>query len=619
MANIFSLLHSSILQSKSQVLQPLAQLHTMGKVSGLLSFTALLSACQTLPTTPHLPKSERLTQQLHTIDPITPNYRLIEVISEDNSRHPNLSGYFPIITGADAFATRSILTTLASTTIDVQYYIWHDDEAGQLMLKDLYDAANRGVKVRLLLDDLNTNKHLDQQLLAFAQHPNVAVRLMNPKSQRKLPALNYVTSLPRFQRRMHNKSMTFDQQISIIGGRNIGDEYLRSDKATQFADLDVMLVGKVVGAVDDSFEQYWAHSMAYDIETLVQPNKPAKSFLQTLDKIAGNNKNPQLASSASIYKKAIEDSTIDTDILTHQVPFRWTHIEFMSDDADKLRNKATPESYLVYKMREAMGEPQEQFTLISSYFVPNKQGVKELIALANKGVKIKILTNSFSATDVGIVHSGYSEIRKPLLQAGIELYELKTSAKISYETLNNNPNSKTNKRRLLTSFSSYITEEYNETKLGKKFPKRSSNKQPKTTRGTLFHTNQAEKRPSLTRANITTSLHTKTFAVDNDKVFIGSYNIDPRSANLNTELGVVIYDRQLANQLHTSIGESLLSQAYQVTLSPTGKLQWRTLTDTAASPAITPTIIQTQNEPKMSLVNQIWIRAFSFLPIKWLL
>lgn len=582
-----------------------------------ISFIAMLNltACQSLPSQPHLAKSELLLQSaLPVPSDISTTPNLITAISHDNAQHPNQSGYFPLITGADAFATRSILTNLATKSIDVQYYIWHDDEAGQLMLKDLYNAANRGVKVRLLLDDLNTNPQLDQQLLAFAQHPNVAVRLMNPKKYRQFTPLNYVTALPRFGRRMHNKSMTFDNQISIVGGRNIGDEYLRSDKATQFADLDVMLVGQVVSTIDTSFEQYWQNGLAYDIETLVTANKEASQpFLQTLNKI---NTNPhQLTNSANIYEKAIADSTINTDILSHRVPFRWTTIEFLSDDPTKLSKKAAPNSYLIYKMREKMGEPKQQFTLISSYFVPNQQGTAELVALAKKGVKVKILTNSFSATDVGIVHSGYINSRKALLKAGIELYELKTSANINYANFPKTINPS-------QPFHNRIAGKFAQTNLGKKFPKRLSNKQPKAQKSGKIRQN-VERRPSLKRANIITSLHTKAFAVDNDKVFIGSYNTDPRSANINTELGVIIHDSQLASQLHNAIGQNLLSQAYQVTLDTSDKLQWQTYPDDAPHlPAkqnfISP-IITTAQEPKMSLVNRIWVRVFSFLPIKWLL
>ena len=147
---------------------------------------------------------------------------------------------------------------MATRNIDAQYYIWHDDQAGQLLLKDLWEAAERGVIVRLLIDDFNSSAALDQQLLRFSSHPNTAVRIVNPLMHRKFQALNFVTGLPRINRRMHNKSMTFDKQITIIGGRNIGNEYLSNDQNSQFADLDVLLIGKVVADIDNSFGSYWS-------------------------------------------------------------------------------------------------------------------------------------------------------------------------------------------------------------------------------------------------------------------------------------------------------------------------------------------------------------------------
>lgn len=514
----------------------------------------LLTACQQLPTTPHLIKSQLLTQQIQ--QSIQNNSTLVNSISKKSIPSSNISGYYPIITGSDAFASRSTLTHLAKKYIDVQYYIWQDDEAGQLMLKDLYNAANRGVKVRLLLDDLNTNPILDQQLLAFSQHQNIAVRLINPKLYRTFLPINFATSLPRVHRRMHNKSMTFDKQISIIGGRNVGDEYLRSDTKNQFADLDVMLIGNVVKDINRSFDSYWNSELSFDIETLVKPteNKVQQPFIYTLNKISPTLIDSPLISSASIYKKSMEHSHIDTDILTKNINFRWAKILFVADDVKKLQKKDYSKYNLVNQLRNIFGKPQKEFTIISSYFVPTKNGVKDLAKLAHDGVKIKILTNSFDATDVATVHAGYSETRSALLQAGIELYELKSTAYLPLKRKNH-----------------------------------------------------------IMRSHSATSLHTKTFAVDNRAVFIGSYNIDPRSANINTELGVVIFDSTLAKHLHSSVGPSLLPQAYQVLLTSSNSLAWQTI---EGEP---PLLHTNQNEPNMSLVNQIWIKLFSILPIDWLL
>ncbi|WP_131667486.1 phospholipase D family protein [Psychrobacter pygoscelis] len=555
-------------------------------------FIMPLAGCQHLPTVAHLPASQALNERIAAIYQSKPpldnnqtadnglavqierqlktenglatkptaapamsealaNYDLAASISEQNEIHPDLSGYHPLVTGANAFAARSILTGMAKKHIDVQYYIWHNDQAGQLLLKDLWEAAERGVMVRLLLDDFNNSAKFDQHLIRFASHPNIAVRIINPLMHRKFQTLNYITGLPRINRRMHNKSMTFDRQITIIGGRNIGNEYLSNDQNSQFADLDVLLIGRVVDDISNSFNSYWSSNLAYDIETLVSPSTN-KDFLTSLDKINGDE-NSEPRSSLSLYKAAIEDSSIDTDLINKHVPFRWTDMHFLSDDVGKLSNTAAPSTHLVHQLRTLLGTPNDKLTIISSYFVPTKDGVAALVKLANKGVKIRILTNSFHATDVTAVHSGYSQWRPVLLKAGIKIYELKATA----------------------------SEEDRENKLWR------------------------------ARSQSSTSLHAKTFAVDDHQVFIGSYNVDPRSANINTEMGVVINDSELASQLHKALDDSLLTQAYEVLLTDQGKLQWKTIENSK--------VVVYDSEPKLEWSDHIWLSIMSWLPIDWLL
>ncbi len=533
-----------------------------------------LSACQTLPKQPHLPESQNLSARVNAlyqqdslladkqsvktdnqVSAHTPvNYTdLVAAISEQNDIHPDLSGYHPIVTGANAFASRSILTGMATRNIDAQYYIWHDDQAGQLLLKDLWEAAERGVIVRLLLDDFNNNAQFDQHLLRFASHPNIAVRIINPLMHRKFQTLNFVTGLPRINRRMHNKSMTFDRQITIIGGRNIGNEYLSNDKSSQFADLDVLLIGKVVADIDNSFSSYWSAPISFDIETLVTLEDDGNpEFLASLDKLNADEKNSE-RSSLSVYKSAIEDSSIDTDLLNKRVPFRWTDMQFLSDDVGKLTKTAPVQSNLVHQLRTLLGRPSKKLTIISSYFVPTKDGVDTLVKLAESGIDIKILTNSFDATDVTAVHSGYSQWRPKMLRAGIKIYELKSTA----------------------------SEEKRENKLWK------------------------------ARSQSSTSLHAKTFAVDDHQVFIGSYNVDPRSANINTEMGVIINDDELARQLHQALGDNLLNQAYEVKLIDDKQLQWQTIENGKK--------VIYESEPRVDFTDHIWLTVMSWLPIDWLL
>ncbi|SNT70209.1 phospholipase D family protein [Psychrobacter sp. LV10R520-6] len=534
-----------------------------------------LSGCQNLPKQPHLPESQNLSARVNALyqqnstlksehsdnennqdnpnGSAIDNTDLVSAISEQNNIHPDLSGYHPIVTGANAFAARSILTEMATRNIDVQYYIWHDDQVGHLLLKDLWKAAERGVIVRLLLDDFNSNAKLDQQLLRFASHPNIAVRIVNPLMHRKFQMLNFVTGLPRINRRMHNKSMIFDKQITIIGGRNIGNEYLSNDQNSQFADLDVLLIGKVVADIDNSFTSYWSAPIAFDIETLVTLDKGATSdFLAGLDKLDEDEKNNS-RSSLAVYKTAIADSSIDTDLVNKRVPFRWTDMQFLSDDVGKLTKSVPANTNLVHQLRTLLGSPSKKLTIISSYFVPTKYGVSTLVQLADSGVDIKILTNSFDATDVTAVHSGYSQWRPALLRAGIKIYELKSTA--------------------------------SEEKRGNKLWK--------------------------ARNQSSTSLHTKTFAIDDHQVFIGSYNVDPRSANINTEMGVIINDDELARQLHQALSDNLLSQAYEVKLMDNDQLQWHTVENEEK--------VIYNSEPRVGMSDHIWLTIMSWLPIDWLL
>ena len=566
-----------------------------------LGLTLSLSGCQTLPKQPHLPESQALSarvdalyqqndsqqdanqqadsqqtdnQQTATledssnqdsanknssqdnnanINPQSNSTDLVAAISEQNEIHPDLSGYHPIVTGANAFASRSILTNMATRNIDAQYYIWHNDQAGQLMLKDLWDAAERGVIVRLLLDDFNNSAKFDQHLLRFASHPNIAVRIINPLMYRKFQTLNFVTGLPRINRRMHNKSMIFDKQITIIGGRNIGDEYLSNDKNSQFADLDVLLIGKVVADIDNSFASYWSAPISFDIQTLATLDKDETTdFLEGLDKLKSDEKNDS-RSSLEVYKTAIEDSSIDTDLINKRVPFRWTNMQFLSDDVGKLTKTVPADTNLVHQLRTLLGSPSKRLTIISSYFVPTKDGVNTLVALAESGIEINILTNSFDATDVTAVHSGYSQWRPNLLRAGVKIYELKSTA----------------------------SEEKRENKLWK------------------------------ARSQSSTSLHAKAFAVDDYQVFIGSYNVDPRSANINTEMGVIINDDELAKQLHDALSDDLLTQAYEVKLLENGNLQWHTIEGGKK--------VVYDSEPLVDISDHVWLTIMSWLPIDWLL
>ncbi|WP_432480579.1 phospholipase D-like domain-containing protein [Moraxella sp. ZY200743] len=509
----------------------------------LLTLSVSMTACQTLPSNAHLNKSTQLTQKAHSRQPTflantdsghsTPHSTFKHLINYQQNNPP--SGYYPIATGADALDARSSLTKMARSTIDIQYYIWHNDKAGRKMIKELWQAAECGVVVRLLLDDFNSSPTLDELLLAFDQHPNVAVRLSNPFAHRRFKAIDFLTNPTRINRRMHNKSMTFDNELSIIGGRNIGNEYLNHHKNNNFADLDVLLAGSVVKDINQSFEQYWSSPLSYDIRTLVKPS-PKKLFDLIEDDMT-------------------DDTNSRTNPFTQTIAFRWADIEFLVDDVGKLDKSASLDEHLVSLLQHKLGHPNKRISIISSYFVPTKDGVLTLRRLARSGVKINILTNSFDASDVGVVHAGYGHWRHDLLAAGINLYEIKSTA---------------------------------------------------------INTKQNDNKFWRTKQITTTSLHAKAFAIDDEQVFIGSYNIDPRSANINTELGVLIYDERLAMQLHNALqNQKILNQAYKVVLTKQNTLEWHTLEDGKYT-------VYT-NEPNMSLKDRAGVALMAIMPIDWLL
>lgn len=512
--------------------------HLMGLRWLILVAVFLLGGCQILPTSPHLADSIALSQKSQTLA-ITSTDPLFIQLNDTAKQHPTLSGYRLVASGADALLLRHELTDLAKHTIDIQYYIWHDDESGKAMLKKLWQAANRGVVVRLLIDDFNSTPALDQILLNFDAHPNIAVRLANPMAHRRFKRLNFIT-LPRHANtRMHNKSMTFDRQISIIGGRNIGDEYLNSHPKNNFADLDVLLTGQTVADIHNSFEQYWQSVSAFDIKTLASPNTHT-SFKWT-------------SQDTDRYNKGIFDHTPTLNPKKGRLPLRWQAVKFFADDPSKLAKQAQNQALMVEQLRKYIETPKHHLSIISSYFVPTKQGVQILADLVKQGVKVSILTNAYSATDVHSVHSGYGHWRKQMLLAGIQLYESKPNA------INTTPPT------------------------------------PPTTM----------------------SLHAKAFAVDSHQVFIGSYNIDPRSANTNSELGVVIDDTALATHFHHALNNldtpnpTLLYQAYKVELNNKGQLQWRTLENGQE--------IIYRKEPNMTWLQKSNVALLSILPIDGLL
>ncbi|MFA5496052.1 MAG: phospholipase D family protein [Porticoccaceae bacterium] len=458
--------------------------------------------------------------------------------------HPGKSGIASLSDPFDAFAARILLTRAAERTLDIQSYIWHGDTTGTLMLKAVLAAAERGVRVRLLLDDNGTNG-LDAELAVLDQHANIEVRLFNPFVIRSPKPIGYITDFSRANRRMHNKSFTADNQATIIGGRNIGDEYFGATKDMLFADLDVLGVGPVVADVSGDFDRYWSSASAYPVSAvlpLVEPGEAARL----------NATITEADPAAASYLLAVRQSAFIRDLLAGQLALEWADVTMVSDDPAKGLGKIGKPGLLMHQLGVIIGAPQATVELVSPYFVPTATGVEFFTRMAREGVRIQIFTNSLEATDVAAVHAGYAKRRKALLEAGIRLYEMR---RVSPKG------------------------------------KRNESAGPFGSSGS--------------------SLHAKTFAVDQARIFVGSFNFDPRSARLNTELGFVIESPALARDIEAVFEGQILEDAYEVRLDEKGKLYWLERHGDRQQ--------RHDSEPGVGFWKRVGVSFLSILPIEWML
>jgi putative cardiolipin synthase len=480
----------------------------------------------------------------------TPSTRLSACVAPLVAAHPEQSGVLALAEGRDAFAARALLADAAERSIDARYYMWHDDISGTLLREALCRAADRGVKVRLLLDDLNT-KGQDAALAALASHVNIEVRLFNPFRMRRWRWLGYLTDFARLNRRMHNKSFTVDSQATIVGGRNVGDEYFGVGRGLAFADLDLLAIGPVVCDVANDFDRYWNHASSVAADRVL-PRVEAGAIADARAAAARLARSPD----AVDYTQALTASPFVARLLAHELEFEWAATQMLSDDPEKVRGRARRRELLSTKLEQIVGPAQRELHVVSAYFVPGKLGVKLLAGAARRGVSITVLTNSLEATDVAAVHAGYAKRRKPLLRAGVELFELKREF------------------------------------APPRAPGRSG------------------RRRSI-KGSSRASLHAKVVSIDGERAFVGSFNFDPRSARLNTEMGFVIESAKLASAVAEACTESLAERAYALELDDRRRLRWIERTDDRE--------IVHASEPGTSAWLRLAVWALSMLPIEWLL
>lgn len=539
-------LNTDLARDKKQFNNKLTNKHF--HIAVLLSSATLLgmSGCSTLPK-----QYPQTPEYVYDID--THQTSLAQIIDPLKAQHPELTGYHVLYDPLKAFAARIQLIDRAEKTLDLQYYIWDNDKIGALALYKIIQAADRGVKVRLLIDD-NNAKSMEAIYLALDQHANIQVRLFNPYRFRQLRPIDMVLDLKRINRRMHNKTFTADHQVSLIGGRNMSDHYYNLSDSYQFSDVDVMLVGQAVEDIGDSFDQYWNDSYAYPVLQIVSPTQNTLRYESLKEQLINNYQQ------ASV-QNYLDISTRSDDFnlwLEHHEDWEWVKAEVVKDSPDKIRAKAKKEQQLNFQLQNRLSVPDHDVDLISAYFVPEKSGTEKIGQLSQDGVHVRILTNSFKANDVSLVHAYYAKYRIDLLKSGVELYEFLPALSDEQLTQTTKDLSKQAKINL----------------------------------------------KGLSRS----SLHAKLMSVDNKQVFIGSFNFDPRSAYLNTEIGVVLDSPPLANLVHQTIDQHINRYAYKLVLDENGKINWQLQTSEA-------TLVYTK-EPKMKWWQKAGLKIISWLPLE---
>jgi len=334
------------------------------------------------------------------------------------SGHPDHSGFHLLASGLDAFVARAVLAHYAESSIDAQYYLFHGDLVGRLFIDLLLKAADRGVRVRLLVDDMAISSG-DIGAAALNAHPNFEVRIFNPFGRNVTRLSQYVTRFGSVTRRMHNKSFTVDNQATIVGGRNIGNEYFDADPELAFADLDFIAIGPVVDEVSNAFDLYWNAEVTYPVSTLVvEPPSDAEiaEKRQALDDFVAEQKDSE-------YLQALQNSRLANLLRDGTYEYEWGGAHIIYDDPAKVTSsRDQTELHLSTQLKTHTQSISKELIIFSPYFVPGVEGAANLRALAESGVRVRILTNSLASTDVSAVHAGYAKYRKTLLQGGGSRY-----------------------------------------------------------------------------------------------------------------------------------------------------------------------------------------------------
>jgi putative cardiolipin synthase len=466
---------------------------------------SILAGCASLPQHVKKHPSEALEDPQDTA--------LGRIVAESEAgKARSLSGIRLLSSGEEALDSLVALADHAERTLDIQYYIIRQDESARALLQHVRDAADRGVRVRVLVDDLNTSGE-DRHFMHLGQHPNVEVRVFNPfpggRSAIWSRILTSISDIPRINHRMHNKLFVADNSLAITGGRNIGDEYFTLDKRSNFIDLDVVGAGPIVPQLSASFDAFWNSKYAYPIASVAAP---AASQEPTQTGVPADLALPQ---AQGVAQQDADADWLGHELDTHMLKLIWAPATVLADRPAKIASDVSPdqEETIANNIAELMRFAQQEILVISPYFVPGKEGVALMRELIARGVHIRILTNSLASTDAPLVHNGYARYRVALLKMGVELSEVRP-------------------------------------RLGQKRAR--------------FH--------PFRSANA--SLHAKALVIDRRTVFIGSLNMDERSKHFNSELGLVVRSPEIARQVVSLLDDISADGSYRLSLDAAGHIVW---------------------------------------------
>jgi putative cardiolipin synthase len=422
-------------------------------------------------------------------------------------QNPGRTGLRLLTDNIEAFALRAAVARSAERSLDLQYYYWKGDLTGGLLADEVIKAADRGVRVRLLLDDINAWGR-DSNYRAVDTHPNVEVRLFNPIRCREGSLLRGIEMILRFwsvNRRMHHKAWIADGRVALVGGRNIGDAYFDACEASNFRDMDLLVLGRAVRQVEEVFDSYWNSAMVAPIRNLANLGR------FNLGRLRRRLKRLVESDRARPYLERVRNGAAARDLMSG-LDIHWMDKASIVSDPPMKATTDDRDGWLLDAILPVLTGARQTLEITSPYFIPLDSGARLLLGLAGQGVAISVLTNSLAATDVAAVHGGYMRFRKPLVAGGIRLFELRAR----------------HGRKDMSLFGS---------------------------RGA--------------------SLHTKAFVADGIAGFVGSFNFDPRSVSLNTEMGILFEHAELAREMQAVFAaETAPTRSYRVVLRG-GRIGWR--------------------------------------------